>query len=162
MFSDEIKILCQNLGKQCIRKKIIITTAESCTGGLLAFVITNIPGSSKWFDRGFVTYSNQSKIDLLNVNKKDLINYGAVSSQIANQMAVGAIKKSNANLSISITGVAGPSGGTKEKPIGTVFFASQNQEMNIYEHKAQFNGDREVIREKAVIFAINAMLKLTL
>ena len=162
MFSDEVTILCQNLGQQCEQNGIRLVTAESCTGGLLAGAITSIAGSSKWFDRGFVTYSNQSKMDCLSINENDLHTFGAVSAQIAQQMAAGALKNTSANLSISITGIAGPSGGSKDKPIGTVFFACQRENKVIFEHKALFAGNREIIRDKAVIFAINTLLKLTL
>ena len=162
MFSDEVTILCQNLGQQCEQNGIRLITAESCTGGLLAGAITSIAGSSKWFDRGFVTYSNQSKMDCLSINENDLHTFGAVSAQIAQQMAAGALKNTSANLSISITGIAGPSGGSKDKPIGTVFFACQRENKVIFEHKALFAGNREIIRDKAVIFAINTLLKLTL
>ena len=162
MFSDEVTILCQNLGQQCEQNGIHLVTAESCTGGLLAGAITSIAGSSKWFDRGFVTYSNQSKMDCLSINENDLHTFGAVSAQIAQQMAAGALKNTSANLSISITGIAGPSGSSKDKPIGTVFFACQRKNKVIFEHKALFAGNREIIRDKAVIFAINTLLKLTL
>jgi len=162
MFSDEVTILCQNLGQQCEQNGIRLVTAESCTGGLLAGAITSIAGSSKWFDRGFVTYSNQSKMDCLSINENDLQTFGAVSAQIAQQMAAGALKNTSANLSISITGIAGPSGSSKDKPIGTVFFACQRENKVIFEHKALFAGNREIIRDKAVIFAINTLLKLTL
>jgi len=162
MFSDEVTILCQNLGQQCEQNGIRLITAESCTGGLLAGAITSIAGSSKWFDRGFVTYSNQSKMNCLSINENDLQTFGAVSAQIAQQMAAGALKNTSANLSISITGIAGPSGSSKDKPIGTVFFACQRENKVIFEHKALFAGNREIIRDKAVIFAINTLLKLTL
>jgi len=162
MFSDEVTILCQNLGQQCEQNSIRLVTAESCTGGLLAGAITSTAGSSKWFDRGFVTYSNQSKMDCLSINENDLHSFGAVSAQIAQQMAAGALKNTSANLSISITGIAGPSGSSKDKPIGTVFFACQRENKVIFEHKALFAGNREIIRDKAVIFAINTLLKLTL
>lgn len=162
MFSDEVTILCQNLGQQCEQNGIRLITAESCTGGLLAAAITSTAGSSKWFERGYVTYSNQSKMNCLSINENDLQTFGAVSAQIAQQMAAGALKNTSANLSISITGIAGPSGGSKDKPIGTVFFACQRENKVIFEHKALFAGNREIIRDKAVIFAINTLLKLTL
>jgi nicotinamide-nucleotide amidase len=162
MFSDEVTILCQNLGQQCEQNGIRLITAESCTGGLLAAAITSTAGSSKWFERGYVTYSNQSKMNCLSINENDLQTFGAVSAQIAQQMAAGALKNTSANLSISITGIAGPSGGSKDKPIGTVFFACLRENKVIFEHKALFVGNREIIRDKAVIFAINTLLKLTL
>ena len=122
MHSVDIYKLSEILGKQCLTNNYVLVTAESCTGGLLGQSITAISGSSKWFDRGFITYSNASKIDSLNVNPETLNNHGAVSQETANEMAIGALSKGSGNLSISITGIAGPEGGSKIKPVGTVFF----------------------------------------
>ncbi len=122
MFLKENLKLIQKLARQCLEKKILLVAAESCTGGLLSSLLTREAGSSKWFDRGFVTYSNNSKIDSLGVRGETLENFGAVSQEIANEMAKGALKNSEANLSISITGIAGPEGGSLDKPVGTVFF----------------------------------------
>ena len=122
MLSREHTNLIQKLARQCLEKGILLVTAESCTGGLLSSSLTQEAGSSKWFDRGFITYSNNSKIDSLGVRGETLENFGAVSQEIANEMAKGALKNSEANLSISITGIAGPEGGSLDKPVGTVFF----------------------------------------
>ena len=162
MFSEETLILSRNLGLQCQNHSIKLATAESCTGGLLSSAITASDGSSKWFERGFVTYSNEAKMSLLEVDQNLFEKFGAVSSQVAQQMAIGAIKNSNADLSISITGVAGPSGGSLEKPVGTVFFACADKNKIIFEHKAELMGSRHEIREKAVLFSLNTLLKLTL
>ena len=162
MFSEEILILSRNLGMQCQNRSIKLATAESCTGGLLSSAITACDGSSKWFERGFVTYSNEAKMSLLEVDQNLFEKFGAVSSQVAQQMAIGAIKNSYADMSLSITGIAGPSGGSLEKPVGTVFFACADKNKIIFEHKAELIGNRHEIREKAVLFSLNTLLKLTL
>lgn len=162
MFDLELKTISQKLAKQCLKKDICLVTAESCTGGLLSAIFTEIPGSSKWFDRGYVTYSNNAKIKILGVSEKNLNKFGAVSQEIANEMSLGALKKSEANLSISITGIAGPEGGSENKPIGTVFFSSAKQNKVLFEHKANFTGSREVIRRESILFVLNKLLKLTL
>ena len=162
MFDQELKTISQKLAKQCLKRDICLVTAESCTGGLLSAIFTEIPGSSKWFDRGYVTYSNNAKIKILGVSEKNLNKFGAVSQEIANEMSLGALKKSEANLSISITGIAGPEGGSENKPIGTVFFSSAKQNKVLFEHKANFTGSREVIRRESILFVLNKLLKLTL
>ena len=162
MQSKDIIKLTRVLGDKFLTKKLILTTVESCTGGLLAAEITNIPGSSLWFDRGFVTYSNQSKVDCVKVKQSTINKYGAVSQQTANEMALGSINNSKGNLGLSITGIAGPSGGSKLKPVGTIFFAIANKKNVIFEHEAFFDGNRVDIREKALLFALNQLLALTL
>ena len=124
MLSKENTNLIQRLARQCLKRDISLVTAESCTGGLLSSLLTQEAGSSKWFDRGFVTYSNNSKIDSLGVQGETLENFGAVSQEVANEMSTGALKNSEANLGISITGIAGPEGGSLIKPVGTVYFLS--------------------------------------
>ena len=162
MQSKDIRNLTRALGEKFLMQNIILTTVESCTGGLLAAQITNVPGSSTWFDRGFVTYSNQSKVDCVSVKKSTINKYGAVSQQTANEMALGGVHNSQGNLGLSITGIAGPSGGSKMKPVGTVFFAIAKKENVIFEYEAFFDGNRVDIREKALLFALNQLLALTL
>ena len=166
MQSKDILKLTQILGEKFLAQKIILTTIESCTGGMLAAQLTSISGSSAWYDKGFITYNNQSKIDYVGVKENTINKYGAVSQETANEMALGAIMhvydNSQSNFSLSITGIAGPSGGTKLKPVGTIFFAIANKENIIFEHKASFKGNRAEIREKAVLFALNQLLVLTL
>ena len=162
MQSKDIIKLTRVLGDKFLTKKLILTTVESCTGGLLAAEITNIPGSSLWFDRGFVSYSNQSKIDCVGVKQLTLEKFGAVSQQIANEMALGAVENSEGNIGLSITGIAGPSGGSSKKPVGTIFFGIAQKENVIFEHHAFFKGNRTEIREKALLFALNQLLTLTL
>lgn len=162
MLSREYTNLIQKLASQCLVRDILIVTAESCTGGLLSSLFTQEAGSSKWFDRGFVTYSNNSKIDSLGVREETLGNFGAVSQEVANEMSTGALKNSEANLGISITGIAGPGGGSLAKPVGTVYFSIANQKKVILEHKADFKGSRETIRKESVLFVLNKLLNLTL
>ena len=162
MRTKEQHLLAQNLGNQCINNAYKLVIAESCTGGLVCSTITSVSGSSKWFERGFVTYSNRSKSDLLGVTKKTLTNHGAVSQNVANEMALGALQNSYGNLSLSITGIAGPNGGTKDKPVGTVYFAICNQSSIIFESRSNFAGTRGEIQEKALLFVLNNLLKVTL
>jgi len=162
MFSREHTNLIQKLARQCLERGILLVTAESCTGGLLSSSLTQEAGSSKWFDRGFVTYSNNSKIDSLGVQGETLENFGAVSQEVANEMSTGALKNSEANLGISITGIAGPEGGSLTKPVGTVYFSIANLEKVILEHKSDFDGSRETIRKESVLFVLNKLLNLTL
>ncbi len=140
----------------CKQKKIKIAVAESCTGGLVASAITAVSGSSAVFDRGFVTYSNDSKIDLLDVSKGSIERHGAVSAEIAEQMVIGAKTKSVADIAVSITGIAGPAGSTETKPVGLVFIALRYRgETEVIEN--YFSGNRQGIREQASIKAINMM-----
>ena len=157
-----IEEICLQLGSLLAQKKIYIAVAESCTGGMLSQYLTSIPGSSAWFDRGFVTYSNESKIDLLDVDTKTLSNFGAVSKETASEMALGALNKSLADITLSITGIAGPGGGSSDKPIGTVFFAIAYQNKIIFNASKVFPGSRENIRESSCLFALNQVLALTL
>ena len=139
----------------------MLVIAESCTGGLIAATCTERAGSSEWFDRGFITYSNQSKVDMLNV-PLDLINkHGAVSSQVVEAMAIGAYQKTAKvnSISVSVSGVAGPAGGTKEKPVGTVFVGICNQGKT-YSFKLMLSGDRAEIREAVVNHVLKELVLL--
>ena len=157
-----IQDICLELGNALTKKKFRIMLAESCTGGLVCQHLTNIPGSSFWFDRGFVTYSNESKMELLKVSQTALTKFGAVSKEIASEMALGALNASHADIALSITGIAGPSGGSIEKPIGTVFFAIAYQNKVVFNVSKIFPGSRENIRESSCLFALNQVLALTL
>jgi len=141
-------------------KKLKLTTAESCTGGWLAKVITDISGSSEIFDRGFVTYSNKAKQEMLGVSIQTLNKYGAVSEEVVAEMAVGALKNSAANLSVSISGIAGPTGGTPDKPVGTVCFAWILTNSSTLTETVLFSGDRMEIRQQAVNYALQGILKM--
>ncbi len=138
-------------------KNLKLVTAESCTGGWVAKILTDLPGSSDYFDRGFVTYSNQAKQDMLGVSKETLDAYGAVSEQVVAEMVSGALKNSSSDVAIAISGIAGPSGGTKEKPVGTVCFAWQLKDHKAETQTIRFEGNRDSIREKSVEFILNGI-----
>jgi len=157
-----IQDTCFQLGNALIKRNLRIVLAESCTGGLVCQHLTNIPGSSVWFDRGFITYSNESKIELLKVNQNTLSKFGAVSKETASEMALGALDASHADIALSITGIAGPSGGSIDKPVGTVFFAIAYQNKVVFNNSKIFPGSRENIRESSCLFALNQVLALTL
>lgn len=130
-------------------QKLKLATAESCTGGMIAGAITDIAGSSDVFDRGFVTYSNQAKIEMLGVSQKTLDEFGAVSEQTCREMVLGALKNSQANVAISTTGIAGPGGGSAEKPIGLVYIGVGTSE-RIRVTKFHFSGTRAEVRKQTV------------
>jgi len=152
-----ITTIASEVGQALLAKKFKLVTAESCTGGWVSQAITSIAGSSDWFDRGFVTYSNQAKQDLLDVSAGTLSKYGAVSTQTAHEMAEGALKNSQANVSLSVTGIAGPDGGTPEKPVGYICFAIAIKN-EIITLEQQFSGDREQIRKQSVEFILSTLL----
>lgn len=140
-----------------------LATAESCTGGLIAAACTELAGSSAWFERGFVTYSNESKMELLGISAKTLAEHGAVSQAVAHAMAEGALARSQAQVAVAVTGIAGPSGGNEEKPVGTVWFGlavSDKGVTKVQTTQRQFPGDRADIREASVGFAIALVLSL--
>ena len=151
MFSPELKALSKNVGELLLAKKQVLTLAESCTGGLISALITNTVGSSVWFDSGLITYSNQAKEDLLNVPKASLTKYGAVSEQVAMEMAIGALQQGRATIAASVTGIAGPDGGTPLKPVGTVCFAWASDDLPSISKTYLFQGNREQIREQSAI-----------
>ncbi len=159
--SHFIEQLAARLGQQLKQRDWKISTAESCTGGGLAAAITTIPGSSAWFERGFVTYSNDAKVDLLKVHRLTLDTMGAVSDQTAREMAEGALANSKADISISITGIAGPTGGTPDKPVGTVWFGWKMRDTPVDTMVDIFNGPRHIIREHAIRTALEKLLALT-
>ena len=151
MFSPELKVLSEEIGKLLMAKKQVLTLAESCTGGLIASLITNTAGSSAWFDSGLVTYSNQAKQDLLKVKATSLEKYGAVSEEVAMEMAIGALQQGRATIAASVTGIAGPDGGTINKPVGTVSFAWTSEDLPSKSKTYLFQGNREQIREQSTI-----------
>jgi len=151
--------LADRLGQSLKKSGDIMTTAESCTGGWIAQVITEIPGSSAWFDRGFVTYSNAAKVQMLGVNPKTLEQYGAVSAETAAEMVTGALAHSDATTAIAVTGIAGPEGETSEQPVGTVFIAWKNKGEDVNVIKKQFSGNRHQIRAQTVKIAIEGLLR---
>lgn len=149
--------LARTIGKLLIQKHLLLTTAESCTGGMVAEVITSIPGSSSWFERGFVTYSNQAKQEMLGVRQSTLEKFGAVSAETAQEMAEGALRHSHAQISIAVTGIAGPDGGSAEKPVGTVWFALAGKNLTTKTVQQLFHGDRQTIREQATEFGLQQL-----
>ena len=139
------------------KNEIKVTCAESCTGGLLASILTEVSGSSQWFEMGFVTYSNQAKMQLLGVSDQTLQNFGAVSEQTAFEMASGARERANADYALSVTGIAGPTGGTVEKPVGTVCFGLATLDC-VKTYTQHLTGNRQQIRESSVAFALSRLM----
>lgn len=156
--TTSLEKLAEAVAEVCKREHLTLTTAESCTGGGLSYWLTSIPGSSHWFDRGFVTYSNAAKIDMLHVNPKTLEIFGAVSKETVCEMAEGALRNSCANVSIAITGIAGPTGGSPQKPIGTVFIAIAKQGRPTQTWHDLFPGDRQAVRTSAIAKALLQLL----
>lgn len=150
---QELATQAKQLADLCVAAGWMIVTAESCTGGLIARALTEIPGSSKWFERGFVTYSNDAKIESLQVGTRTLMEYGAVSEPVAREMAMGALAHSKAQLALSVTGIAGPDGGTSDKPVGTVVFGWASVK-RVEAATRHFDGDRGAIRLQSAIYAI--------
>ncbi len=147
------------LGQALKTRGLMLAMAESCTGGMVAEAITSIAGSSTWFERGFVSYSNAAKIDMLNVSGKTLEKFGAVSEQTAAEMAVGALKNSDAQIAGSITGIAGPDGGSPDKPVGTVCFAWAGKNLPLTTCTHWFEGNRESVRSQAAIFMMAGLIE---
>ncbi len=150
MVDHELQQLAEAIGRALTEKGLVLGFAESCTGGLASATVTNIPGSSAWFDSGAVVYSNQAKQDLLQVSKNTLHQYGAVSEQVATEMAEGLLKQGRASIVASVTGIAGPDGGTPEKPVGTVCFAWASTDHPTKTCQLLLSGNRQEIRQKSV------------
>ena len=138
----------------------MLVTAESCTGGWVGQAITAVSGSSAWYERGYITYSNTAKHEMLGVQQATLDQYGAVSPQTAQEMAIGALNRSHAHISVSITGIAGPDGGTAAKPVGMVCFAWAAQDGSVQQETCYFTGDRAAIRRQAVATALQGVLRI--
>lgn len=150
------------LSKTLVARQWKLAVAESCTGGMLCEQITSLAGSSEWFDSGFITYSNAAKRKLLEVNEGLIEAHGAVSEPVAIAMAEGALANSQSQLSVAITGIAGPSGGSAEKPVGTVCFAWASETNATISNTLHFDGDRQAVREQAVLAAIDGLSMLIL
>lgn len=150
--------LAESLGRALKAKGALLVTAESCTGGGAAQAVTAIAGSSAWFERGFVTYSNAAKEELLGVRRETLERHGAVSEETAREMALGALARSHGTLALAITGVAGPSGGSEAKPVGTVCFAWASRAGALHSETLRFAGDREAVRRQSVEHALAGAL----
>jgi nicotinamide-nucleotide amidase len=160
MPSDTLTTLATLVGAKLRAKGLMLATAESCTGGWVAQAVTAIAGSSEWFERGFVTYSNAAKMEMLRVHADTLRKHGAVSEQTAGEMAAGALARSRAQVAVSITGVAGPGGGSADKPVGTVCFAWALKGEAVSAETRQLDGDRESVRRQSVIVALQGVLEL--
>jgi nicotinamide-nucleotide amidase len=157
---DDITESARALGRRCLRKRVVIATAESCTGGGVATAITRISGSAKWFDRAFVTYSNEAKREMLGVRALTLRRCGAVSEAVAREMAVGALRESPADITVAITGIAGPTGGSRAKPVGLVWFAWAARGQLVQTRRFHFAGDRMAVRLQSVAVAIQGLRDL--
>ena len=149
--------LAQRIGFLLSQKKLKLAIVESCTGGSLAKLVTDVPGASEWFDCGFITYSNESKIRSVNVPEELIAQNGAVSQKVALAMAKGGLDVTNADIVISTTGIAGPDGGSLEKPVETVCFGFATKESYFSTDKQLFDGDRSKIREKSVIYSLECL-----
>ncbi|CAI2792679.1 Uncharacterized protein (competence- and mitomycin-induced) [Serratia grimesii] len=158
MSENQLRKLSIAVGEKLKANGQWITCAESCTGGGIAKAITDIAGSSAYFDRGFVTYSNAAKYELLGVAEGTLVAHGAVSEEVVREMAQGALHAAQANLALSVSGIAGPDGGSAEKPVGTVWFGFAERTGRVLARKMQFAGDRDAVRLQATIFALQTAL----
>ena len=156
--SQTVNSIAQQLGEMLCKKNAKLTTAESCTGGGISEAITAVSGSSQWFEFGFVTYANSAKQQLLGVSKQTLDQYGAVSEQVVEQMAQGAIQQSRADYAIAVSGIAGPEGGTEDKPVGTVWVCWQTPTES-WAQKFILSGDRQAVRKAAIKKSLQQLLQ---
>ncbi|MGZ3182658.1 MAG: CinA family protein [Telluria sp.] len=156
--TNELFELAAQAGRALQAKGLLLTTAESCTGGGVSAAITDIAGSTAWFDCGFVVYSNASKTELLDVPAALIAQHGSVSEEVAAGMAEGALANSNAHVALSTTGIAGPTGAVPGKPVGTVCFAWSRQG-HTYTERLIFQGDRQAVREQTVRHALQGLLR---
>jgi len=156
----EISSTLQVLAKQLIDSGLIIASAESCTGGWIAKSVTDIDGCSQWFDSAIVTYSNNAKVSLLGVSQQTLDAHGAVSQPVVKEMVLGLLDRCSANIGVSVSGIAGPAGGSTDKPVGTVWIAWANAGVFIEAVRYKFKGNREQVRLQAVSAALNGILRI--
>jgi len=160
MAQDLLYKLAARVGRILKARELMLVTAESCTGGWLGEAVTVVPGSSDWYERGFITYTYISKREMLRVKQQTLAKFGAVSEQIAREMALGALKMSHAQVAVAVTGIAGPAGGTRDKPVGTVCFAWARNNGRVAIETVHFKGDRQAVRYQAVEHALRGVLAL--
>ena len=156
---DDIASLCAELAQLLMQRGWMLATAESCTGGQISGACTDLAGSSQWFERGFVTYSNEAKSEALGVDPAQIAAHGAVSEVVARAMAFGAIRHSHAQVSVAVTGIAGPTGGSKDKPVGTVWFGF-SVDGRLHSETRRFDGDRFAVRQATVKHALERLLAL--
>jgi nicotinamide-nucleotide amidase len=159
MADAQLYRLAEEVGTQLKEHGLMLTTAESCTGGWIAEAVTMISGSSEWFERGFVTYTYISKREMLGVRQETLGEHGAVSEETVREMVAGAIARSHAQVAVAVSGTAGPTGGTPEKPVGTVCFAWLAPGAEPASETRHFAGDREAVRRQAVAHALTGVLR---
>jgi nicotinamide-nucleotide amidase len=157
---DDVTQLARALGRRCRKRRVVVATAESCTGGGVATAITRISGSAKWFDRGFVTYSNDAKHEMLGVRPSTLARHGAVSEAVAREMAKGALARGPTDMAVAVTGIAGPTGGSRSKPVGTVWFAWASRDGMVQARRFRFPGNRVAVRLATVYVAIQGLIDL--
>jgi nicotinamide-nucleotide amidase len=161
MSGSDARALSRSLLDLCRMRKLTVATAESCTGGLVAGALTDSPGSSDVIDRGFISYSNEAKRSMLGVNAITLATFGAVSKEIATQMAVGALERAGVDLAVSITGIAGPGGATPGKPVGLVHFAAAARDGRIIHRECRFGAiGRSAVRQRSVVEALRMLMEL--
>ena len=157
MTEQRLHELSVEIGSELKAQGLWITCAESCTGGLIAKAITDIAGSSAWFERGFVTYSNEAKSQMIGVREVTLLQHGAVSEPVVVEMAIGALRAARADYAVSVSGIAGPDGGSAEKPVGTVWFGVASANGQGVTQCECFSGDRESVRRQATAYALNLL-----
>jgi len=160
MFDHEMREAAERVLLSCRKRGLKVVTAESCTGGLVAATLTAIAGSSDVVDRAFITYSNEAKREMLGVPWDAILGHGAVSDPVARAMAAGALSRSEADIAVSVTGVAGPGGGSEEKPVGLVHFAATRNGMTEIAERHVFPGDRDGVRRVAVLTALAMLASL--
>ena len=158
--TDDVDRVARELGEALRARGSLIVTAESCTGGGVGEAITRVPGSSAWFDRGYITYSNESKTEMLGVPAETIARPGAVSEPTARAMLEGALARSRARWGVAVTGIAGPDGGTPDKPVGLVYFAFGGPGATPRVESCRFDGDRDAVRAAAVLRALGGLLEL--
>jgi nicotinamide-nucleotide amidase len=160
MDEDRLRHLATRLAERCLERQLMLMTAESCTGGWVAKICTDLAGSSGWFAQGFVTYSNTAKQQMLDVSVETLHAHGAVSEPVVREMTAGALTRGCGNLAVAISGIAGPTGGSAEKPAGTVWFAWQLSGRHAVTRRVLFDGNREAVRFQAVETALQGLIDL--
>jgi len=160
MMNAELYELSGRVGDALRARRLMMAAAESCTGGWIGQAVTMVPGSSKWFDRGFVTYTNEAKQEMLGVSADTLKQFGAVSEQTVREMVAGALARSRAQIAVAVSGIAGPNGGSPAKPVGTVLLAWGEKGGSIKAQVMHFQGDRDAVRRQTVIAALEGLLAL--
>ena len=157
---DELETLAEQVGAALQVRGLMLASAESCTGGWVGEAVTAVAGSSQWYERGFITYTNESKQEMLGVSEKTLSEYGAVSEQTVREMVAGALKHSHAQVALAISGIAGPGGAIPTKPVGTVCIAWALRSGAARSQTFHFSGDRNAVRRQAVVAALQGALEL--